>query len=678
MKKNLNTLNKILIYATFFVPLLVIPSSFIFPFIVLKVFVFRTLIVLLGVSFLLLLATGNIRHQKMDIISWAVLLFFVSLTISTIIGSGFYRSFWDNHERMLGLFTLLHFAAYYGILSRMLPTWETWKPFLRMFLFAGSIVMGIGLLQKVDPQLLINRGAARVASTLGNAIYVGGYGLFLCIMGALLAVKEQSKSWKHAAMVASFLGFMGIIISGTRGTFIGFSVGGAALLLTYLITRWDVKKVRYGAIGILLFGVIFTAGLFAFKNTAVVKAVPTFHRLTMINFDALGTNTRIMAWKVGVEAWKDMPVFGWGPNNYFYAFNSYYNPDFLLHGWGETWFDNAHNVVVNTLTTQGVFGVIAYLLLFLAPGYVLIAAYKRKDIDDHVLAFGIMFTAGHFVHNLFVFENITSMLYFMFFLAFITAMTRKKQPEIALTAKHISQGSVIAVALIALIFINITNIQPAKANMAVLDVMRNMGNAQADIVSLYTEAQRHKTPHIDDIRHDFSRAAKSRMVQMAQAGLTQEAIILGDVILSEMEKNIQILPRDPRFVIMQAEISVVLADITKDPQRLLYAEKKAKKALEISPKRQQIEYLLASVYLPLQKGEEAIALMEESIAHVPELSEGYWRLAILHMQLGQNQKALQVIEDAENAGIVFKPDGRKAILEVKKVIANQPTVQIEQ
>ncbi len=678
MKKNLHTFNQILIYTTFFVPLLVIPSSFIFPFIVLKVFVFRTLIVLLGASFLVLLATGNVQRKKMDLISWAVLLFFVSLTISTIVGTGFYRSFWDNHERMLGLFTLLHFAVYYGILSRTLPTWETWRPFIRMFLFAGSIVMGIGLLQKVNPELLVNRGSDRVASTLGNAIYVGGYGLFLCIMGALLAVKEKTTSWRNAAMISSGLGFIGIIISGTRGTFIGFSVGGAALLITYLVTRWNIKKIRYGAIAILLFGLIFTAGLFTFKNTAVVKAVPTFHRLTMINFDTLGTNTRIMAWKVGVEAWKDFPIFGWGPNNYFYAFNAYYNPDFLLHGWTETWFDNAHNVVVNTLTTQGLFGLITYLFLFFAPIYALIAAYKRKDVDEHILAFGIMFTVGHFVHNLFVFENVTSMLYFMFFLAFITVLTRKKHAEKVLLVKPISQGALIATAIVALLFINITNIQPAKANMAVLDVMRNMGNPQVDIVAQYTDAQRYKTPHIDDIRHDFSRAAKSRMVQLAQQGQIEEAVTLGDVILGEMEKNMQILPRDPRFVILQAETAVVLAELTKDPARLRYAEQKAKKALEISPKRQQIEYLLASIYLPLGKGEEALQLMQTSIDRVPELSEGYWRLAILYVQIGQNEKALQVIEDAKTKGIVFKPDGLQAIEKVKNIIATQPTVVIEQ
>jgi hypothetical protein len=81
---------------------------------------------------------------------------------------------------MLGLFTTSHYVIYYFIITSVVSTWDDWKLLLRSFLFAGSIVMFIGLLQRYfNPNLLLNRGSDRVSASLGNAIYFSGYGLFL-------------------------------------------------------------------------------------------------------------------------------------------------------------------------------------------------------------------------------------------------------------------------------------------------------------------------------------------------------------------------------------------------------------------------------------------------------------------------------------------------------------------
>ena len=56
-KKLLVTICKVLIFGTFFAPLAVIPNSFIFPFIVPKILIMRTLITLLLGSYVLLLVS---------------------------------------------------------------------------------------------------------------------------------------------------------------------------------------------------------------------------------------------------------------------------------------------------------------------------------------------------------------------------------------------------------------------------------------------------------------------------------------------------------------------------------------------------------------------------------------------------------------------------------------------
>ena len=192
MKKKLELAVKIFIYGTFFVPLVVVPSSFIFPFIVPKILLLRALITLMAGGYAaLLLINWEEYRPRITPISLAILAFLLSFIFSTLAGVDSYHSFWDNHERMLGLFTILHYAVYYFIVNALFKSWVDWKWALRFFLIAGSIVMFIGVLQKGNPELLLNQGSDRVASTLGNAIYVGGYGLFLIFVSAILFIKEQ-------------------------------------------------------------------------------------------------------------------------------------------------------------------------------------------------------------------------------------------------------------------------------------------------------------------------------------------------------------------------------------------------------------------------------------------------------------------------------------------------------
>ena len=149
---NLRRFIKFLAVLSFFVPLVVVPSTYIFPFIVPKILLFRSLVLLmLGAYILLLVSNWKEYRPRLTGITWVVSLFFVSLAVSTFVGVDWYKSFWDNHERMLGLFTIFHFVIYYFVLTSVIKELNDWRWLLRIFLFAGSVVMFIGLLQKFNP-----------------------------------------------------------------------------------------------------------------------------------------------------------------------------------------------------------------------------------------------------------------------------------------------------------------------------------------------------------------------------------------------------------------------------------------------------------------------------------------------------------------------------------------------
>ena len=145
MKQRILAAVKFLIYLTFFVPLLVLPTSFIFPFIVPKILAFRSLVeLMIGGYVLLLFINWHEFRPRFSWLSTAVGAFFISFAISTFVGVDPYHSFWDNHERMLGLFTIFHYVAYYFICSSLFKTWDDWQKALKIFLKTFSFWSFLG------------------------------------------------------------------------------------------------------------------------------------------------------------------------------------------------------------------------------------------------------------------------------------------------------------------------------------------------------------------------------------------------------------------------------------------------------------------------------------------------------------------------------------------------------
>lgn len=614
----------------------------------------------------MLLATHwDTFKARMTPITIAVLLFFLSFTISTFAGVDWYKSFWDNHERMLGLFTILHYILYYIIVTSVIREWRDWRWLLRLFLFAGEIVVFIALLQEFNRDLLLNQGGSRVSATLGNAIYLGGYGMFLFFISWLLWWKESSRWWRIHGAIGCIFGIAGIFFSGTRGALLGWIAGVGMLSLMYLITLKDHKRVRQGIVAVWSVGIIILAVLFAFRHTPAVQKIPAVGGLLNLSLSKGTASTRLIAWGIAIDGWKERPIFGWGPNNYFLTFNKYYRPESLRHGWGETWFDNAHNILLNTLTVQGIVGIFTYLGMFAIALIMLYRSYRQERIDAHLLGVGIAFLVAHLVQNVFVFENPTSYLYFFFFLAFLSQQSAGESYIIAEgeSGQKMSWGLPILVGGVMMLFIYATNINPARANMESLNLLRSL-YSQRDPAGQYEKTAAIPTPHIDDIRIDFARTLLSVLPAYVESGRKEEAMKLLNLGLAELRKNRILHPDDIRNQLHQAQLGEMGARLLDRVDFFIEGESALQDALQRSPKRQMIYYMLSSMKLALGKPEEAIALLQETISHDPMIGEGWWRLALTYKQIGMNDAAQATVRDARAAGAKFDDHGLQVLNEI--------------
>ncbi|MDD2757960.1 MAG: O-antigen ligase family protein [Patescibacteria group bacterium] len=676
-RKKLEFVIKALIYVSFFVPLIVIPSSFIFPFIVPKIVVFRSLVeIMLGAYILLLIINWQEYKPRFTPLTAAVVAFYViSFGISTFVGADAYHSFWDNHERMLGFYTILHYFVFYLLASQFFKTWTDWKWLLRVLLLAGSLVMFVGALQIANPDLLLNGGSGRVGSTLGNPIYVGGYGLFLLFLAFLLFVKDKNRIWQGIYLFLMFFAFLGLLYSGTRGAVLGLLAGVGACIFTYALALRGHPKTRYSLFGLMILVVLIVGLLYNYRKTDFVSNMPAVGRAVNTSWTDVKATPRWVAWEIAWESFLQRPFFGWGPNNYFYAFNYNYTARSLDFGYSETWFDNAHNIVMNTLAVQGAVGFLTYFALFIVAAIALIQAYRRERIDVHLLAIGCGFLAAHFVSNLTVFENITSYLYFMCWLAMINQLTTDKE-QIAGNEKNknyktepnerISLGAVCTVGLLTFIVILIFNIQPARANMATLDAIKTLSLNPSASLEKMKIAVSVGSPHIDDIRSDLSRSA----VQMLYAAEKQKSLnneIIKSVLdfcYAELNKNTILHPLDVRNYLNLYQLAQFKAYIENNQLYVQESENYLRQALVNSPHRQQIIYALAMLDTQINKPDEAVSLLLQTIADNPRPGEGYWRLAYIYQLTGQPEKIPSVWTLADKNKAVFTDQDKDYINQI--------------
>ncbi len=602
---------------------------------------------------------------KISYLNITLILFVFSFAVSTFVGVDPYHSFWDNHERMLGLFTVLHYVAYYFICLSVFKDWKDWKWAGRVFLFAGFIVMFVGWLQTQNPDLLLNSGSDRVASTLGNPIYVGGYGLFLTFLAILLFSREKNTLWKLFYSVAGFFGFMGMFWSGTRGSLLGLLFGFGFALVGYVLVLKDKPKIRYSLLGVSVLVIIFISVLYIFRSSDFVKKLPAIGRAVNTTFSDIETSPRWIAWNIAIESWKEKPIFGWGPNNYFYAFNKYYNSRSLDFGYGETWFDNSHNIILNTLSVQGAFGLLIYFGLYIVAIFSLIKAYRNKVIDYHFMLIGGGFLVAHFVGTITVFEDPTSYLYLMFWLALISSLInqnqRKDLPALSISDKNIGNSMILSLVFLSFVLIFIFDLQPAKANQKALSAIRALMSDPISGLVVAKDAVSFNSPHVDDIRSDISRSTAQILAGGWQKLGKDKANELLLFTTDNLEKNLILHPLDIRNSLTLGQMYQLGALINNNASYLLKTEGVLTDALAKSPKRQQIIYSLAGVKIQLGKNKEAISLLEQALRDDHKVGETYWRLAYSYQFDHQDDKSRDIIKQALDNGAYFNDQEKELI-----------------
>lgn len=644
-------LRNLLLAGIFIIPFIpfVVSSSMFFPFITGKNFTFRILTELLFAGWLILLFSHPEYRPKLTKLTIAVLSLLGILTLATIFGENPYRSFWSNFERMEGLITQFHLVAYFLVASAILSTEKLWRLFFQTSLLA-SVGMTMYALAQISGQLTINQSTVRVDATMGNATYLAVYALFHVFFAVYFVVtsREHWQKWAYGLIGLGNL-FM-LYKTGTRGTILGL-IGG--ILVFGVLVAWRgrgrIRKLAMGVIGLV---VLLVAVFLGIRHTAFVQNSEVLSRFANISATDTTTQSRFLIWQMSFQGFKENPILGWGPENYNLVFDKYYNPKLWPQ---EPWFDRSHNVFFDWLINAGILGLAAYLALF---GLVLWYIWRSKE-DLIIKSLLTALLAGYFVHNIFVFDNLISYIFFFSILAWVNASYtdgHSSKSAIKHTGHQAKAGGseygfaavVILVTVVAVYFLNyrpirasqelIQGIIPNQDTEASFSHFENVlalntfgsGEAREQLLqAAIRSASRSDVP--STLKHKWLQFAISQMAQGIESGRQNDA--RSNLIFSS-------------FLSQLGTIDRVFYDQAIDRLEV---------ARQFSPTKQSILIQESIVYMVKGNKEKALELAKLAFdleQTYPEARKNYVMIAIY---AGREDLAKELASGGSDPNILFDP-----------------------
>ncbi len=610
------------LFAILFIPFIVsngslMPNMF-FPYITGKNFIFRILVELILLLYVLLALRDPQYRPKNSYLMWAAAAFVLWMGVATMVSVEPIKSFWSNFERMEGYITVIHLFVLFVIAGSVLTVGNLWKRFFQTSV-AISAVQGLYALLQIMQVLGFSpstQSGARADTTFGNATYLAVYMLFNIFLTLFLLVRERrSKGMQIVYGLALVLQCTALYFTETRGAILGV-LGG--LILAALYTAWKARgeewrgfrKIALGTLG----GIALLVAVFiAFKDTQFVRNAPALSRLASISLSDGTTQSRFIIWNVAYKGFLERPVTGWGQENFSFVFNEHYAPQMYNQ---EQWFDRAHNQFLDWLIAGGLPAFVLYISFFLLAVFVVMRSDALSPPEQAVLI-GLFGAYGF--HSIFVFDNIMSAAFFFLMLAFVHGLSRQQLPAWMFLSKPAGDRTIAVVAPIAAVLIlgagwmlngaGLARAQTIIDAITTTDLKTGAPKAPEENVAAFKKAllqgQLGKQELVEQL---FQFASNSGRSTTLGPEVKQEIYTLtrstGDAFIEERKDDAR----------LESFMGVFLTQYGKYDE----AVEHLKKAAQLSPNKQSILFQLGDVYLGQGNTQEALPIFKKAFDLAPQ------------------------------------------------------------
>ncbi len=326
-------------------------------------------------------------------------------------------SFWGSYQRLQGVYTAFSYLVIFAVILFNLRRRAQVERLITVIIIASLPVALYGILQKyrLDPIPWGGNVTVRIASTLGNSIFVAAYLImvFPLVLGRIVSAFRSIRSSNIAIdrhpdnpgsartvfapffhiLRASLYVFIAVLqvaalyLSGSRGPTLGWLASCFFILLMF--SFW--KRLKWMTLAMVGLVILLTALLLTFNLEGgpfeALRASPAIGRFgLLLDAESNSALVRRYIWEGAVDLLSPhrplefpdgsqdrfnilRPLLGFGPESMFVAYNPFYIPALGQVEKRNATPDRAHNETWDSLIITGLLGLVAYLWLFLSVFY---------------------------------------------------------------------------------------------------------------------------------------------------------------------------------------------------------------------------------------------------------------------------------------------------------------------
>src|SRR3989344_1342551 len=541
------------------------------------------------------------------------------------------RSLWSDVLRSTGVFFLTSIASIAVLLGEFLDVggWSLGRKAIAVSAGIFSLISllggeGFGMAGKF---LWLDLSIPGL--TFANSTFAGAYLVLALILTLIeLSRSEKGSRWRSILIVCTILEVFSpeLFSLGSLSnplSFLGSARASSAatwVLLAYMGGRLLLRRFASGNSGKYVIGVWSGAWIMAIAAGSILLFVPGSP--VQEKYIESSTAARILVWQSALPAIQERPLLGWGVENFDQSYQGHFdNRLYLDKNIGETWFDRAHNVIIDTFISIGAIGVL--ITLFVVAYFLVIVRRARQNglLEDTEAALLVAIPFIHLLQLQTSFDTVGT--YFLLaiiggyslWLERMMIVNDIGKPEYS-PQLLINKVFAALLAIIALIGFKFLVFDEYGRQIALLATLRTTNTGKQEI---YIKESLDRISSFSSVRLSSSSFIKGALEHIAQNGGKDNALILKRLSLYETYYK-TFLDKAPNHYRARMNYAYLLLiktalgeDRTKDVKALL------EDSYALSPQNPLTFALDAVASLYMGNVPEAKKIMQEGIALNPDV-----------------------------------------------------------
>jgi len=600
------------------------------------------------------------RKNKIFWPFWLFVALWGIFLLATIFSLDPYYSFWESPYRAGGF---LNFSFYiiFVILAFLILQKKDWQKIWNFSILIGVLVSIIAVFQQFNIfSKTIIPYAGRPPSTMGGPTFLALYLILLFFITLSFLSKEKAAKKRLFYFFALLLFLYVILITGSRASYFGLFIGFFYFIFAWQKNFFPLKRKKMLFVLKILFGILLISSICGIYYLNTKPELPNYLRKSKIfqeissrlSIDLAFAEPRFSAWLISLEAIKEKPVLGYGPENFSIAFDKHYDPSLPLitKDWG-SWYDRAHNFLFDISVTAG----IPALIIFISLVGVLfwrLQKVKEKEPENSLICHGVQAAFfGYLATNFFGFDTFSTYLIFFLLIAYSLFLIQKNN-NLLVSRDQVSanplwrSGAVFVLFCILVAFTWFAGLKPLKLNKEI-----NWADhyAQTDRCQKAIEKMEKDVLLSRSIIDNYAKFKYIEIINKCSEKIPGLKIISAPKVISVLKEAAQIRPYYTRTWLFLGNFTNLLIenseyfkiknieDLKKDAYYFF------EKAKELSPKREELFIGWIETDLLFEQYQAANEKAKLCIGLNPNYSQCWWLKGLSNIYLENIEQADQDI-----------------------------------